>query len=327
MRRSVRRSVVLAAVWATACGGGGGGNPAAPQRLPPQPVGLAAGATVTVVSGATGAPVAGVTLTIGGQTVATDAAGQARLPAAAPIGTMIDLTHASHLDRQTSVRSDTGLRFTLWPRTTAEGLNENYTATIAYTEASDEPPPVGSSPMYRLPQGTDTVVVVPSAELLADGAAMDAHTAAIQSATAANGGRVRFLLAQTSAPVGNSIVVTTRVDAADALCQERNLRGYMRGTYGTFVIVSGEIVFCDRQVARSPTVTHELGHAFGLEHAPAGSNDIMEPAFSSRRATSFGPRESLVMRMMLDRTPGNRFPDSDRTIAASALRERVTVCQ
>lgn len=326
MGGSVRRSVVLVALLAPACGGGGG-NPASPQRLPAQPTGLAAGATVTVVSGATGAPVAGVTLTIGGQAVATDAAGQARLPAAAPIGTMIDLTHASHLDRQTSVRTGTGERFTLWPRTTAEGLDENYTATLAYTQASEEPPPVGSSPLYRLPQGTDTVVVVPSAELQADGAAMDAHAAAIQSATDANGGRVRFLLAQSSASVGSSIVVTTRVDAADPLCQERNLRGYMRGTYGTFVIVSGEIVFCDRQVARSATVTHELGHAFGLEHAPTGSNDIMESTFGSRRATRFGPRESLVMRMMLDRAPGNRFPDSDRGIAASSVRERLTVCR
>lgn len=325
MGRSVPRSAVLAAALASACGGG---SPAAPQRLPPAPAGLAAGSGVTVVSGATGAPVAGAALTIGGRTIATDGSGQAQLPAAAPIGTLIDVTHASHLDRQTSVRSDTGPRFTLWPRTMPAGLSENYTAMLAYTEASEQPPPVGSSPLYRLPQGTDTVLVVPSVELQADGASMEAHVAAIQSATAATGGRVRFLLAQSSAPVGNSIVVTTRVDTEDALCRERNLRGYMRGTYGTFVIVSGQIVFCDRQVARTSTVTHEVGHAFGLQHAPAGSNDVMEPAFGSRRATVFGPRESVVMQMMLDRAPGNRFPDSDRGIAASsAPRERTVVCR
>jgi hypothetical protein len=37
---------------------------------------------------------------------------------------------------------------------------------------------------------------------------------------------------------------------------------------------------------------------------------------------------SLVMRMMLDRPAGNRFPDSDRGVGgASATEERVTVCR
>jgi hypothetical protein len=49
--------------------------------------------------------------------------------------------------------------------------------------------------------------------------------------------------------------------------------------------------------------------------------------FGSRRATTLGPRESLVMRLMLDRPPGNRYPDNDRTATASSTRtETVTVC-
>jgi hypothetical protein len=79
---------------------------------------------------------------------------------------------------------------------------------------------------------------------------MEAHAAAARSATDATGGRVRVLLAQSAAPSGNSIVVTTRVDPSDALCRERNLSGYMRGTYGNFVVVGGEVVFCSAQVAR-----------------------------------------------------------------------------
>jgi hypothetical protein len=327
MGRRARRSMALAAVLTAACGGEGR-NLTGP-RAPEAPVsGLTAGAALTVVSGATAAPLAGVTLAIGGQTVVTDAGGQARVPAAAPIGTLIDLTHPTHLDRQTSVRSDVGNRLTLWPRTTADGLDEHYTATIAYTAASDTPSSaVGTAPLYRLPQGTDTVVIVPSAELLADGASMEWHAAAVASATAASGGRVSFVLSPT-ASVGNGIVVTTRLDAADRQCAERNIRGYMQGRYGRFAIVSGEIVYCSPQAARSSTVVHEVGHAFGLQHAPVGTNDVMAPTFGARRATTFGPRESLVMRMMLDRTPGNRFPDSDRTVSASsAIEERRTVCQ
>ena len=298
MGRSVRRSVVLAAV-------------------------LAAGATVTVVSGATGAPVAGVNLTIGGQTVVTDGGGQARVPAAAPLGTMIDLTHPSHLDRQTRVRTSTGERFTLWPRTTPDGLDEHYTAKIVYTDSVVDPPAaVAALPLFRLPQGTDTMVLVPSAELLADGAAMEAHAAAARSATDSTGGRVRVVLSPTAVSVGNSIVVTSRIDAADPECVANRVRAYMDGNYGNFVVVSGEIVYCSMQIARSSTVVHELGHAFGLQHAPSGSNDVMEPAFSSRRAAAFGPRESLVLRMMLDRDPGNRFPDSDRGLTVSTRFER-----
>jgi hypothetical protein len=326
MGRGVWRAVVVAAGFGAACGGEGR-NLTAPQTQAPPVTGLAAGAMLTVVSGATAAPLAGVSLTIGGQGVATDGAGQARVPAAARIGTLIDLTHASHLDRQSSVRTTTGERFTLWPRTTADGLDENYTATIVYTESSGDEP-VGTSPLYRLPPDIDTVVVVPSAELLADGAAMEAHAAAARNATDATGGRVRVLLSASTPAGGRNIVVTSRVDASDPKCQEdRLLRGYMRGSYGSFVVLSGQIVYCRIQVARSATVTHELGHAFGLNHAPRGTNDVMEPTFTSGRAESFGPRESLVMRMMLDRTPGNRFPDSDRTIGASSVRERVTVCR
>ena len=93
------------------------------------------------------------------------------------------------------------------------------------------------------------------------------------------------------------------------------------------MLVRGEIVFCAASFARSTTVLHELGHVLGLYHAPVGTNDLMDPNLSSRRATTFGPRETLALRMMLERRPGNRFPDSDRGLGASSARaEHIIVC-
>jgi hypothetical protein len=322
--RSVTGSVLLAAALGAACGGGER-SPAAPSRVTPPASGLAAGATVTVVSGGTGAPLPGVTITIGGRTAVTDAAGQLPLPAAAPVGTLVDLTHAAHLDRQTAVRRATGARFTLWPRTSADGLTEHYSATLAYTNTVDPPPPPGSSALQRLPAGTTAVVVVPSPALLEDGQAMEAHAEAVRTITEATGGTVSYLLAPTR-PAGG-VVITTRVDGLDPLCVAGDIRGFMRGTYRASELTAGEIVFCEQAVARSPTVAHELGHTFGLRHSPE-PNDLMFFRFGNRRAQGFGPRESLVMRMMLDRPAGNRFPDSDRDVAVSAAtEERVVVCR
>jgi hypothetical protein len=324
MRRDVSRSVLVLAALAAACGGDR--NPAAPSRPAAAPAsGLPAGTVITVVSGGTAAPLAGVAVSVGGQTVVTDGAGQARLPAAAPVGTPVDLTHPDHLDRQTTIRQATGPRFTLWPRTSADGLTEHYTATLAYTGTADPPPPTGASALQRLPAGTTSVVVVPSPALLEDGRAMEAHAEAVRTITEATGATVSYLLSPSRPPSG--IVITTRVDSVDPLCVTGDLRGFMRGTYRGSELTSGEIVFCEDNVARSPTIAHELGHTFGLRHGPE-PNDLMFFRFGSRRATVFGPRESVVMRMMLDRPAGNRFPDSDRGVAgAAATEERVVVCR
>jgi hypothetical protein len=88
-------------------------------------------------------------------------------------------------------------------------------------------------------------------------------------------------------------------------------------------------VYCSVAAARSSTVGHELGHTFGLNHSEDDS-DLMYGFFSSQRSNRYSPREALVMRLMLQRRAGNRFPDSDPDLTAGARQSaesvRVFVC-
>lgn len=320
---TIRGTIALAAGLLALAACGGGGRTTGSSTVTPQG-GLASGTALTMVSGETGAPIAGATVNVAGQALTTDSAGQVRLSAPASFGTSIDVLHPAFLDRLSLLRINGTTRFTLWPKTNASGLSEHYSATLVYTATSDPPGPTGESSMSRLPRATTLVAVVPSPELLADGPAMQAHAAAVATITEATGGAVTYALAPTRPASG--VIVTTRADPQDSRCLEDNIRGYARTTTSGFEVQSAEIVFCDLGVARSSTVGHELGHTFGLRHSP-DANDIMFFQFGNRRSTTFGPRESLVMRLMLDRPPGNRFPDNDRTTTGSSVRgETVTIC-
>ena len=322
MARRARASVAATAlVLFASCGGG---SRTGPTSVTVPPAGLASGTVLTLVSGETGAAVAGATVTIGAQTLTSDGAGEVRLTALAPLGAAIDIVHPAYLDRLSTVRTDAGQRFALWPKSTGAGLSEHYTATLVYTSTTDPPGPTGDASLSRLPRGASMVVVVPSDELLADGPSMDAHTRAVAALGEATGGAVGYVLAPTRPATG--IVVTTRFDASDALCLEGGVRAFMRGTYQGRELRGGEVVYCSMNAARTGTVTHELGHTFGLRHAPE-ARDVMSSQFSQARATTFGPRESLVMRLMLDRPAGNRYPDNDRSASGStSTTEIVTVC-
>jgi hypothetical protein len=320
LRRRIRFLPAFGVVLCASCGGDSGTGPSAGMSPP----GLAPGTVLTLVSGETGAPVTGANVTIGSQALASDGAGQGRLAADAPIGTTIDIVHPAYLDRQSTVRSGTGQRFTLWPKATSEGLSEHYTATIVYTSTGDPPTPTGDSALTRLPRGATTVAVVPAPELLSDRAAMDAHSNGVAAITEATGGAVTYTLVPTRPASG--VVVTTRVDPSDSRCVEGAIRAYTRATYQGLELQGAQIIFCSFGVSRSATIGHELGHTFGLRHSP-DERDLMYYQFAQGRATTFGPRESLVMRLMLDRPAGNRYPDNDRSVSASAApSELITVC-
>lgn len=318
-------SLVLAAATALACGSDR--RPSAPTQPPsPSPAGVAAGSVVTVVRGDTGAPIEGATVTVAGRTYVADGAGNVRLAEAAALGALVDVTAPSVLDRQTLVRSGDAATLALWPRTTASGIDETFTATVVYTRVSAGvgAGPLGAELLRRLAPGVPLAVVVPTADILDDDLAHAAHAAGVARMNAAARGTVTYALARDRPASG--VVFAARVGPDDPSCRERVL-AFARASLRGQEIVGGEIVYCSRDAARiAALVVHEMGHTFGLWHSD-DSRDMMFGTLIRSHADDFRAREVDVMSLMMQRRAGNRFPDSDRGVAGSAVREDLIVCR
>jgi hypothetical protein len=317
------RGLAIAAVLAVACGGDRATAPTPPRPSPSPSRGLAAGATVTVVRGDTGAAVPGASVTVAGRAYVADASGVVRIEAAAEPGALVDVTAPSVLDRQTVVAARPAARLVLWPRATESGVDEDFTMTIVYTSATLQGGPPGGDRLRRVPADARTVVIVPASEILDDDAAHGFHAEGVARMTAATRGAVTYALARERPASG--VIFDVRVAPSDPFCEER-VRAFTRLSSRGFDIAGGEVVYCSWDAARSPTVVHELGHTFGLRHS-SDRREVMFGTFVRGRGADFTARESEVMALMLERRAGNRFPDSDRDLPASnAMDTAVIVC-
>ena len=321
----MRVAVLLAAAVLPACGSERATSPT-PPRPSPSPRGLAAGAVVSLVRGDTGAPVAGAQMTVAGRIYQADAEGRVRVDDAAEPGALIDVVAPSVLDRQTLVRSEPLGTLVLWPRTSAAGIDEAFTTAVVYTSATvtDAGAP-GQAPLRRFPILVAQVAVVPTAEILGD---PHAHAAVIEGVARLNRaarGAITFALSPIAPASGPAIAY--RVGPADPSCGDRVL-AFARLTTRAGEIVSGEIVFCRPETAHDTRVAvHELGHGFGLNHSE-DPRDMMFGTFIAAHAADFRPREVEIMSLVMQRRPGNRFPDSDRDLPASnALDTTLVVCR
>jgi len=269
---------------------------------------LEAGTVLQFVSAETSTPAAGVDVAVGPNRHRTDGGGEIRLGAATALPAALEASSGEYLLRETVIRSRDELRYALWPRHSPTGLDEELTRRLVYTEATGGAP--GALRLRRLSPGVARVSVIPSPGIERDVEAWRAHEEAADALTRATNGAVTFVV---EISASSPIKVQTLVDANDSAMGGHAALAY-RNIDGS-QITGGRIVFISIEVARmAAVVTHELGHTFGLEHSP-DTNDLMNPIVSAPKGLS--RRETLTMGLMLQRRPGNRFPDNDRDGAAA----------
>jgi hypothetical protein len=304
-------------------------GPTAPAALPDalsSPTGalqshnetLDPGTTLTFVSAETGAPAVAVDVVVNGIVHHTDAAGEIRLSENVTLPASIEAASSDYLLRETVVRSRDTLRLSLWPRRSPTGLDEALTRGLIYTDAAGGAS--GALPLRRLNPAGGRVSLVPSVSLMQDEQAVQAHEAAAEALTRATQGHITFVVESNAT---SAVAVSTVVDANDPSMRTHAALAY-RYLDGT-QITGARIVFVSRDVARmAAVVTHELGHTFGLEHS-SEPNDLMFPVVSGPKVLSL--RETLAIDLMLQRRPGNRFPDNDREgLATLGRRTEVVAC-
>ena len=272
---------------------------------------------LTFLSGETGQAVAGATVVVKGRSYITDLNGSLRLEESVGDSAVLEATAPSFLERRTLLRGD---RYTLWPKESPVGLDETYTARLVYNCAAAPCP--AREPLLRVAGGQ--VWIAPSAELQADPEAMKSHQDAAVLLSQATGGAVTFSVVK-SAPA-SGIVVRTHVDANDPDVLSWQAAAVTRRELGErWNIVGATVVLRSVELARLvPLMLHELGHAFGLGHSPR-LGDVMWYGRELYQTTDFSPPERLTIGLMLQRSPGNHFPDEDSGLAAATGKRSVSV--
>lgn len=306
------RVLVLAVVFGVSCGGSSQ-SPTSPSATPS----LRAGTTLTFVSGETGQPVAGATVTVAGTSYTTSANGEISFGSDVDLNSTLDVAAAGFLERQTIGRSTSATRFTLWPKASPTGLTEQTTEAIIYTANSCpfDSSQLGQAPLNRLRPGATQVFVVPSTDITSDSAATAGMERGVAVMNAATHGAVVYSIV--SAAPSDAVSFGLKIDPQARACQSFGLLGATTAPtiLGTG-IMGGTIAFCSLLALHNPIlVAHELGHTFGLHH----SADVTDVMFcSGSPSQSFTPREQLLMGLTLQRSQGNRFPDDDRGVATAS---------
>jgi hypothetical protein len=317
-RREALVSTGTAVLLMAACSGRG---PASPTAIDLAPGASSAEPVLTFVSGDTEEPVSGATVSIDGASYRTDGEGQVTLGLQPEGGSerAIGVTAFGFFPRETVLHSKGPRRFPLWP--SAGPADEAFTGRLVYN-CPGTACGSGGQPLLRVV--SSLVAVAPAEDVQADPAARAAIEEAVSLITEATHGMVVFRTAAAAPDTG--LLVRIRVDPADPeiLSRDAGALTYRRLRGGATIVEATIVVRSLDLARRAPLILHELGHVFGLGHSP-GTDGMMTagPELYDRR--DFSPREKTSMHLMLQRTPGNRFPDRDAVLGAFGAGAAVSV--
>lgn len=322
LRSAIRIVTLGLATGLPACGS----SPSSPTRTPvarptPAPTPIA----VSIVSGETGAPVAGASVTVAGVALESDASGGVSVAAGTARDAEVSIVAPGFLDRRSTLgHAEEGSRFSLWPRESPTGLSEELTGFLVYTETRADAV-FAEDPLRRWsPEFGEIRVVLGAGFDPSMGRSIDNHTEAAARMNELSGGAVVYGSPEFGEGEGGPApgTVLARIDADDPICENRVLALARWWCNGANETRRAELVYCTVfQTQRPNLVLHEFAHTLGLYHSP-NRDDLM---FAQDTAGRFHPREILATRLMYQRRAGNRFPDDDRQAAGDLGRERVGV--
>lgn len=260
---------------------------------------------LTIMSGETSLPAAGAAVTVEGREYSSDENGIVEVEGYPSRNAIVDIRASGFLDRQTMLRSREDTVFTLWPRTSPTGLHEAFTRQIVYTWFEEDTP--GGTPLARPRAGT-TFYVTASQEVRSDPRAVRVIEEAIAVMNEALQGKVSYQWAEEAPPGAATVEILIDPDAAGS-----EYASSWRIWWEGWVIYRARFRFRTMRnlVRNGRLMTTSLGHAFGLRSSPDAA-DRMYRDWWMRRPNDFSDKEVLTMHLMLQRLPGNRFPDNDR---------------